>query len=133
MKPERVEKALEEINQQREDLNVYIERKQQEIAAVEQDKLNCETIRFIIENFDTAYNEASKEQKKKLIQSMVKEVKLGYLGDSKKVIPLSMTLKITGEQIELFHENNGDGGDLGLSQNSDECCVLLQRADGKVK
>lgn len=129
MKPERVEKALEEINQQREDLNVYIERKQQEIAAVEQDKLNCETIRFIIENFDTAYNEASKEQKKKLIQSMVKEVKLGYLGDSKKVIPLSMTLKITGEQIELFHENNGEGGDLGLSQSGDECVCLMTRKE----
>lgn len=137
MKPERIEKNLEKINKDREEVFLYIERKQQEIRAIEQDKLNCETIKYLIENFDAAYHHASKEQQKRLIQSMVKEVKLGYLGDTKKVIPVSMTLKITGEQIELFHENNGKNGDknLELSQSNDEVVIMMRNCglEGKWK
>lgn len=131
MKPEKIEKTLEKINQQREETENYIDRKRQEIRAIEQDKLNCETIKFLIANFDAAYHHASKEQQKRLIQSIVKEVRLGYLGDTKKVIPVSMTLKITGEQIELFHENNGENGgkNFELSQSNDECVVLMSRKD----
>lgn len=129
MKPEKIEKTLEEINQQREETENYIDRKHQEIRAIEQDKLNCETIKFLIENFEAAYHHASKEQQKRLIQSMVKEVRLGYLGDTKKVIPVSMTLKITGEQIELYHENKVICGEENseLSESNVETVVLLSK------
>lgn len=127
MKPEKIEKTLEEINQQREDVENYIDNKRQEIRAIEQDKLNCETIKFLIENFEPAYNHASKEQQKRLIQSMVKEVRLGYLGDTKKVIPVSMTLKITGEQIELYHENKVICGEKNfeLSESDVEVVIMM--------
>lgn len=131
MKPEKVEKTLEDINKKREEEVNYIDKKHQEIRAINQDKLNVETIKFLIENFDAAYHHASKDQQKRLIQSMVKEVKLGYLGDSKKVIPVSMTLKITGEQIELYHENKVICGkeNSELSESNVEVCVELCRKE----
>lgn len=130
MKPERIENNLEKIKQEREELESYIERKKQEIEAIEQDKLNCETIKYLIENFDKVYDYASKDQKKRLIHSMVKEVKLGYLEDTKKVIPQSMILRITGEQIELFHDNSDKGegmGDLELSDSNVEVVIVMTR------
>lgn len=127
MKPERIEKMLEEINEQREELENYIDRKQQEIRAINQDKLSVETIKYLIENFDSAYHHASKDQQKRLIQRMVKEVRLGYLRDTKKVIPVSMTLKITGEQIELYHENKGICGEKNseLSESNVEVVIMM--------
>lgn len=136
IKLEKIEENLGNINESRKEVEDYINRKQQEIEAIEQDRLNIQTIKYIIENFDTAYKCASKEQQKRLIQSMVKEVKLGYFEGTDKVIPVSMVLKITGEQIELLSkekEENGNFDNLELSKMNDECCVLLQRVDGKIK
>lgn len=127
--PDMIEETLEKISSQREELEGFIERKKREIEAINQDKLNAESVKFLIENFDKAYNYASKEQQKRLIQSMVKEVKLGYLEDTKKVIPVSMKLKITGEQIDLYHEYKGICGkdNSELNKVNDETCCLLSK------
>lgn len=134
--PERIEINLGKIKQQRDELENFIERKKQEIEAIEQDKLNVETIKYLIENFDKVYNHASNEQQKKLIQSMVKEVKLGYWQGTKKVVPLSMILRITGEQIELFHENSKNrqtGENLELSNSNVEVVIRMQNCGIKEK
>lgn len=121
IKPEKIEKNLEKINTQREELKAYIEQKMQEIEAIEQDHLNSETIRFLISNFDKAYTHATKEQRKKLVQSMVKEVRLGYGVDGKSVIPVSMTIQMTGEQIDLVRELSE------LETKGAETVVLMSR------
>lgn len=135
MNPDIIEENLEKISLQREELEGIIERKKMEIEAINQDKLNAESVKFLIENFDKAYNYASKEQQKRLIQSMVKEVKLGYLEDTKKVIPVSMKLKITGEQIELYHENKREieNDNSELSKVNDEVVIQMTFCGRKEK
>ena len=54
-----------------------------------------------------------------MVQSLVKEVKLGY-DENGKVIPVSMTLNFTGEQIELMKENKEI---FGLKDSSSDTLV----------
>ena len=60
-----------------------------------------------------------------MVQSLVKEVKLGY-DENGKVIPVSMTLNFTGEQIELMKENKEI---FGLKDSSSETVVLLSKGE----
>lgn len=75
---------------------------------MEQNKLNCDTIRLILENFEKALEHATDEQRKELVRSLVKEVKLGFIeGTEKGEETVSMTLNFTGEQIDLMCDNFG--------------------------
>jgi hypothetical protein len=75
----------------------------------------------LLKRFSKACEVATKEQRKRLIRSLVKEIKLGY-DENGKVIPVSMTLNFTGEQIKFM----GDNSELfGLKKKNIESIVLL--------
>lgn len=123
IKPEKVEANLEKINIQREELQEQLEDKQAQVEAVRLNKLDFEMIKELLVKFKDVYAVASKELKKRLVQSLVKEVRLGY-DEKGKVIPVSMTINFTGEQIELMKENKEY---FELKNSNSECVVLMSR------
>ena len=105
--------------------------KQAQVEAVKLNKMDFEMIKELLVKFNDVYWAASKELRKRLVQSLVKEVKLGY-DENGKVIPVSMTLNFTGEQIELMKENKEI---FGLKDSSSETVCLLsnRKPDTTVK
>lgn len=109
---EKVEQSIEKIIVKRMELEQRLQEKQSELSAIEQEILNAESIKYIIEHFEQAYAKAPKQEQKQLLRSLIKEVKLGYDEGSeklgkKKVVPKSLVLKFTGEQLEIVNENLG--------------------------
>ena len=90
-------------------------------------KLDYEAIKGLLEKFNEICATVPKELKKKLLQSLVKEVKLGY-NEKGKVIPVSMTIKFTGEQIELMSEAPKN---FGLNVGTAETVVLMSKVNPK--
>lgn len=123
LKPEKISKNIDEIVLHKEELEMQLENKESQINAVNLDKLDFEMIKSLLVKFNDVYEVASKELRKKLVQSLVKEVRLGY-DDRGKVIPVSMTLNFTGEQIELMKDNREI---FELKESRDETVVLLTR------
>ena len=121
IRPEKIEENLDKINTQREEMLAQLENKQAQVEAVKLNKMDFEMIKELLVKFNDVYWAASKELRKRLVQSLVKEVKLGY-DENGKVIPVSMTLNFTGEQIELMKENKEI---FGLKDSSSETVVLL--------
>ena len=92
---------------QREEAAKQLENKENQLQAMKIRKMDYEAIKSLIENFNEVYKVAPKELQKKLMNSLVKEIKLGYddrRNGKHKVVPVSMTIKFTGEQIELMSE-----------------------------
>lgn len=102
---QRVEDSLSKLEIRKTELSLRLQEKQRELEAIEQEVLNAESIRFIISNFDQAYTKAPKSERKQLLRSLIKEVRLGYDEESpkKKIIPKSLTLRFTGEQLEIVN------------------------------
>ena len=123
IRPEKIEANLEKINAQREEVQEQLENKQAQVEAIRLNKMDFEMVKELLVKFNEVYMAASKELKKRLVQSLVKEVKLGY-DTNGKVIPVSMTLNFTGEQIELMRENREI---FGLKESSSETVALLAR------
>lgn len=123
IRPEKIEENLDKINTQREEMLAQLENKQAQVEAVKLNKMDFEMIKELLVKFNDVYWAASKELRKRLVQSLVKEVKLGY-DENGKVIPVSMTLNFTGEQIELMKENKEI---FGLKDSSSETVVLMSR------
>lgn len=129
IKPEKVEANLEKINIQREELQEQLEDKQAQVEAVRLNKLDFEMIKELLVKFKDVYAVASKELKKRLVQSLVKEVRLGY-DEKGKVIPVSMTINFTGEQIELMKENKEY---FELKNSSSEVVIQMTYCGNKAK
>lgn len=123
LKPEKISENIDNIVMEREELLKQLENKELQLKAANLDKMDFEMIKSLLVNFNDALQVAPKELKKKLIQSLVKEVKLGY-DDNGKVIPVSMTINFTGEQIELMN-NHKEFFELNVT--SDETVALLTR------
>ena len=123
IRPEKIEENLDKINTQREEMLAQLENKQAQVEAVKLNKMDFEMIKELLVKFNDVYWAASKELRKRLVQSLVKEVKLGY-DENGKVIPVSMTLNFTGEQIELMKENKEI---FGLKDSSSETVVLMSK------
>lgn len=126
---QRVEESIDKLQIKKTELNLRLQEKQRELQALEQEVLNAESIRFIISNFDQAYTKAPKSEQKQLLRSLIKEVKLGYDEESlrlgkKKVIPKSLILRFTGEQLEIV---NTTLHPRGLKKAHVETAVLLVR------
>lgn len=119
-KPEKIEENINKIAEQREETEEELERTKKEIEAIEMNKLSYEIIKKLLKEFSRACEMATKEQRKRLIRSLVKEIKLGY-DENEKVLPISMTLNFAGEQIEFMGENSGL---FGLKKNGVEACYL---------
>lgn len=127
IRPEKIEENLDKINTQREEMLAQLENKQTQVEAVKLNKMDFEMIKELLVKFNDVYWAASKELRKRLVQSLVKEVKLGY-DENGKVIPVSMTLNFTGEQIELMKENKEI---FGLKDSSSETVALLSKLKTK--
>ena len=127
IRPEKIEENLDKINTQIEEMLAQLENKQAQVEAVKLNKMDFEMIKELLVKFNDVYWAASKELRKRLVQSLVKEVKLGY-DENGKVIPVSMTLNFTGEQIELMKENKEI---FGLKDSSSETVCLLSNRKSK--
>lgn len=127
IRPEKIEENLDKINTQIEEMLAQLENKQAQVEAVKLNKMDFEMIKELLVKFNDVYWAASKELRKRLVQSLVKEVKLGY-DENGKVIPVSMTLNFTGEQIELMKENKEI---FGLKDSSSETVCLLGNRKSK--
>lgn len=106
-KPEKISENIGKIMVQREEAAKQLENKENQLQAMKIRKMDYEAIKSLIENFNEVYKVAPKELQKKLMNSLVKEIKLGYddrRNGKHKVVPVSMTIKFTGEQIELMSE-----------------------------
>lgn len=123
--PEKVSKAVDKIVEQREEAKLQLENKIAQVEAFKLKKLDYEAIKGLLVKFNEICATVPKELKKKLLQSLVKEVKLGY-NEKGKVIPVSMTIKFTGEQIELMSEAPKN---FGLNVGTAETVALLTKKD----
>lgn len=122
IKEDKILDILDKLTEQKELGEKQLKSKKEELRAVEQNKLNSETIHLILENFEKALEYATVEQRKELVRSLVKEVKLGFIeGTEKGVEPVSMTLNFTGEQIDLMCDN------FGVKESHVETVCLLSR------
>ena len=126
LKSEKVADNINKIISERGYIEELLLSKRFEKEAIEMNRLNYELIKELLENFSEACAVATREQQRGLIRSLVKEIKLGYHPKTKKVVPVSMTLNITGEQIEFMGENSGL---FGLDEKTVETVVLLQRTN----
>lgn len=122
-KPEKVEENINKIAEQREETEGELERTRKEIEAIRLNKLSYEIMKKLLKKFSKACEIAPKELRKRLIRSLIKEIKLGY-DENGKVIPVSMTLNFTGEQIEFMGDNSGL---FGLKKKNVETVVLLSK------
>lgn len=123
--PEKVSKAIDKIVEQRKEAKLQLENKIAQVEAFKLKKLDYASIKGLLEKFNEVYAAVPKELKKKLIQSLVKEVKLGY-NEKGKVIPVSMTIKFSGEQIKLISEIK-DSENFELKTDTAETVVGLNR------
>ena len=123
--PEKVSKAIDKIVEQREEAKLQLENKIAQVEAFKLKKLDYASIKGLLEKFNEVYAAVPKELKKKLIQSLVKEVKLGY-NEKGKVIPVSMTIKFSGEQIKLISEIK-DSENFELKTDTAETVVFLSK------
>lgn len=123
--PEKVSKAIDKIVGQREEAKLQLENKIAQVEAFKLKKLDYVSIKGLLDKFNEVYAAVPKELKKKLIQSLVKEVKLGY-DEKGKVIPVSMTIKFSGEQIQLISEIK-DSESFELKTDTAETVVLMSR------
>lgn len=123
MKPEKISENIDKICAQREELEDRLVQKEGQVEAIRLDKLDFEMIKGMLLKFNGAYAVAPKEIKKKLVQSLIKEVKLGY-DERGKVIPVSMIINFTGEQIGLMAAHREI---FELNESSAECVVKLER------
>ena len=130
-KPEKVEENINKIAEQREETEGELERTRKEIEAIRLNKLSYEIMKKLLKKFSKACEIAPKELRKRLIRSLIKEIKLGY-DENGKVIPVSMTLNFTGEQIEFMGDNSGL---FGLKKKNVETVCLLsnRKPDTKVR
>lgn len=124
LKSEKVADNINKIISERGYIEELLLSKRFEKEAIEMNRLNYELIKELLENFSEACAVATREQQRGLIRSLVKEIKLGYHPKTKKVVPVSMTLNITGEQIEFMGENSGM---FGLDEKTVETVCLLSR------
>ena len=76
IRPEKIEENLDKINTQREEMLAQLENKQAQVEAVKLNKMDFEMIKELLVKFNDVYWAASKELRKRLVQSLVKEVKL---------------------------------------------------------
>ena len=131
--PEKVSKAIDKIVGQREEAKLQLENKIAQVEAFKLKKLDYVSIKGLLDKFNEVYAAVPKELKKKLIQSLVKEVKLGY-NEKGKVIPVSMTIKFSGEQIKLISEIK-DSENFELKTDTAETVVLLtqQKLDDTIE
>lgn len=130
MKPEKIMANIEKIGEDREDIGIRLENVKNELEAVQLNKLSYEMIKSLLENFTKACMVASKEQKRLLVRSLIKEIKLGYRECDNKVIPVSMTFKFSDEQVDLLRENSGV---LGLNEEKAEVVIQMTFCGGKQK
>ncbi len=122
IKQDKILANIDKLAEQRELVERRLASKREELWAVEQNRLNSDTIRHILQNFEKALEYATVEQRKGLVRSLVKEVKLGFIeGTEKGVEPVSMTLNFTGEQIDLMCDN------FGVKESHVETIILLQK------
>lgn len=128
IKEDKILAIIDKLTEQRELGEKRLKSKREELRAVEQNKLNSETIHLILENFEKALEYATIEQRKELVRSLVKEVKLGFIeGTEKGVEPVSMTLNFTGEQIDLMCDN------FGVKESHVETIILMTRCGSEEK
>ena len=127
--PEKVSKAIDKIVEQREEAKLQLENKVAQVEAFKLKKLDYVSIKGLLDKFNEVYAAVPKELKKKLIQSLVKEVKLGY-NEKGKVIPVSMTIKFSGEQIKLISEIK-DSENFELKTDTAETVCLLSKLQSK--
>ena len=123
MKPEKISDNINKIVDEREGLLEELEDKASQIKAIQLDKMDFEMIKELLMRFNEVYAVAPKELRKELVRSLIKEVRLGY-DDRGKVIPVTMVLNFTGEQIELMGENKEI---FELDRNQVETVCLLSR------
>lgn len=120
IKEDKILTIIDKLAEQRELKERRLVNRQEELRAVEQNKLNSDTIRLILENFEKAFEHATVEQRRELVRSLVKEVKLGFIeGTEKGIEPVSMTLNFTGEQIDLMCDN------FGVEKSHVECVIMM--------
>jgi hypothetical protein len=124
IKEDKILAIIDKLTEQRELGERRLQSNREDLRAVEQNKLNSETIHLILENFEKALEYATVEQRKELVRSLVKEVKLGFIeGTEKGVEPISITLNFTGEQIDLMCDS------FGVKESYVETVVLLSHKD----
>ena len=124
-KLEKIEENINKLAEQRKETKGELEKTRKEIEAIHLNKLSYEIMKKLLKRFSKACEVATKEQRKRLIRSLVKEIKLGY-DENGKVIPVSMTLNFTGEQIEFMGDNSGL---FGLKKKNVETVVLLSKGE----
>ena len=71
---ERVEKNLDMLITNRKSIELQIQEKEVALEAAEADTMDAEAVKFVLEHFEEAFQHASKEQQKLLLQSQ-KEIK----------------------------------------------------------
>ena len=102
--PDRILVNIDKIVEQRDELEVRLQNKEGQLSAIHRNKIDYEMIKGLLVNFNEAYDAAPKDLRKRLVRSLVKEIRLGY-DERGKVIPVSLALKFSGEQIELVQEH----------------------------
>lgn len=102
--PDRILVNIDKIVEQREELEARLQNKEGQLSAIHRNKIDYEMIKSLLVNFNEAYDAAPKDLKKRLVRSLVKEIRLGY-NEKGKVIPVSLALRFSGEQIELVQEH----------------------------
>lgn len=123
---EKVEKNIEVILKTKNNLELRLQEKQNELKAAQEEELDAENIKFILEHFEEALQFASKDQQRQLLRSILKEVQLEQreIDGKVKILPKSLTLKVSGEQINMVKDS------LGSAENGVETVVLLTRKNG---
>ena len=120
---EKVEKNIELLLKNKNSIELRLQEKRNELQIAQEEELDAESIKFILEHFEDALQFASKDQQRQLLRSILKEVQLEQREvDGKiKVLPKSLTLKVTGEQINVVKES------LGSVESEVETVVLLSK------
>lgn len=119
---EKVEKNIEVILKTKNNLELRLQEKQNELKAAQEEELDAENIKFILEHFEEALQFASKDQQRQLLRSILKEVQLEQreIDGKVKILPKSLTLKVSGEQINMVKDS------LGSAENEVECVIMMQ-------
>ncbi|MBR4140123.1 MAG: recombinase family protein, partial [Lachnospiraceae bacterium] len=120
---EKVEKNLETLIANRKSIEVQMQEKMAALEAAEAEQLDADDIKHVLEHFEEAFQCSSKENQKLLLQSILQEVQLEKkkIDGKEKVLPKSLTLKVTGEQINVVKEN------LGLKEANAETVAILSK------
>lgn len=103
------EKLFSMIEQTRKEIEILTKEKEQlllEINVYKQNELDLDKVMIILKNFDILFNKANDEERIKLINVLVKEIKVNQSKDINKRVIKEIVLHI-GELI-LFMENTKD-------------------------